>query len=120
VICLDPPLPSSTKESLSISMRAAMHGNPRHRWFDKPVQLIVTAEGKLCSNAEHSWGDGICMARWGEELVKEIKTPTYNLKGGSKADFSEITFTTDEDLDSAITLAGSKAGEFQSVCARHY
>jgi len=42
VICLDPPIVG--EETLSTGMRAAMHGNPRHRWFDKPVQIIVTNE----------------------------------------------------------------------------
>jgi len=108
VICLDPPLEAS-QESLSTAMRAAMHGNPRHRWFDKPVQLIVTAEGKLCSNAEHSWGDGICMARWGEELVKEIKTPTYNLTGGEPCAVELIEWDTNEKLLRAIESAGREA-----------
>ena len=89
-MCLDPP--TTEPETLHTSMRAAMHGNPRHRWFDKPIQLIITHEGKLCSNAEHSWGDGICMARWGGELIKEIQQPTYAMKGGESCKVDAIKF----------------------------
>jgi hypothetical protein len=77
VLCLDPP--DELGGSLESAMRAAVHGDVRSRWFDKPLQLIVTADGKVCSNSEHSWGDGIALVRWGGELLKEISDPSYPL-----------------------------------------
>jgi len=77
VVCLDSETPTEEVTELQVAMKAAVHGNPRHRWFDKPCTIIVTAEGTMCSNCEHSWGDGIAMMRWGQELAKEIMKPTY-------------------------------------------
>lgn len=92
-------------------MKAAVHGNPRHRWFDKPCTLIVTSDGRLCSNCEHSWGDGIAMMRWGQEIVKEISKPSYT--PSSPPDYSyvttPITFRLDEALQNKVTEAGTSA-----------
>ena len=77
VVCLDSELPTSDTPERSVAMKAAVHGNPRHRWFDKPCTIIVTASGTMCSNCEHSWGDGIAMMRWGQELIKELLKPSY-------------------------------------------
>lgn len=76
------------ESELELTMKAAVHGNPRHRWFDKPCTIIVTAAGKVCSNCEHSWGDGIAMMRWGQELVKEVLKPSYKLD--AKVDASSL------------------------------
>jgi len=107
VLCLDPN-PTSTLED---AMKAAVHGNPRHRWFDKPCTLIVTSDGRLCSNCEHSWGDGIAMMRWGQEIVKEISKPSYT--PSSPPDYSYVTtpiaFRLDKALQNKVTEAGTSA-----------
>jgi len=113
MICLDPP--TDAPETLETSMRAAMHGNPSYRWFDKPVQLIVTGKGNLCSNAEHSWGDGIVMARWGEELKKEIENPTYRMNGGESCKVERLTWQTDAEVDDVITSALEDANKLAST-----
>ena len=58
-------------------LRRGVFGDPKNRWYDKPMQLIVAADGTVCSNAEHSWGDGLCFMRWGMEVAKEISKPSY-------------------------------------------
>ena len=107
VLCLD----DSEDDSLEGAMRTAVHGNPRHRWFDKPCTLIITKHGKLCMNSEHSWGDGIAMMRWGSELAKEVRNPTYDCEEGVGPDYrkSTIIFELDKELEGAVEAAGMRA-----------
>ncbi len=63
-----------------------------HRWFDKSVQLIVTQGGHAAINFEHSWGDGVAVLRFLEDLHKDTKhhfsscNPT--LEGVTRLDFN--------------------------------
>ena len=41
------------------------------RWFDKSVSLIVAQSGKACVNFEHSWGDGVAVLRYFNEVFDE-------------------------------------------------
>ena len=66
-----------SRSSLDDAMRAACHGDMSSRWFDKPLQVIITPDGKVCSNSEHSWGDGIALVRWGKEILEEMQEQAY-------------------------------------------
>jgi len=37
--------------------RAALHGKGFDRWFDKSFNIIITQNGRMCLNSEHSWAD---------------------------------------------------------------
>lgn len=44
-----------------------------HRWFDKSFQLIVARGGHAAINFEHSWGDGVAVMRFFEEIYNDRK-----------------------------------------------
>lgn len=54
--------------------RLALCGDSRlaPRWMDKAFSLAVTADGVPTFHFEHSWGDGICVARAGGETMMAI------------------------------------------------
>merc|ERR1719502_2490630 len=39
--------------------RACLHGDGRNKWFDKPFNLIIFANGRGGINGEHAWADAI-------------------------------------------------------------
>lgn len=53
------------------------HGSSVHRWFDKSFNLIVTKNGLSAINFEHSWGDGVAVLRFFNELYKYTTTNPY-------------------------------------------
>lgn len=47
-----------------------------NRWFDKSVSLIVCKDGTAGVNFEHSWGDGVAVLRYFNEIYNEtINSP---------------------------------------------
>lgn len=42
-----------------------------HRWFDKSFSLIVLKNGVSGLNFEHSWGDGVAVLRYFEDIYKD-------------------------------------------------
>ena len=44
------------------------------RWFDKSFNLIVAKNGLSAINFEHSWGDGVAVLRFFNELYKHTTT----------------------------------------------
>ena len=113
VLCLDTPAEDT---SLASAMHAAVHGDCKSRWFDKPLQLIITSDGKVCTNAEHSWGDGIALVRWGGELLQEIQSPSYitDSSDSPPVTVDRFQFSLSPSLISEIADAAEKA---QSLAA---
>lgn len=57
-----------------------LHGDENgliNRWFDKSVSLIVCKDGNAGINFEHSWGDGVAVLRYFNELFKETTTKPF-------------------------------------------
>ena len=44
------------------------------RWFDKSFSLILDKNGKACVNFEHSWGDGVAVLRYFNEVFTDTTT----------------------------------------------
>lgn len=42
-----------------------------YRWFDKSFTLIVCADGTSGLNFEHSWGDGVAVLRYFQDISKD-------------------------------------------------
>lgn len=51
--------------------RHMLAGSGRNRWFDKSVSLLVSADGTAAVNFEHSWGDGVAVLRYFNEIYKD-------------------------------------------------
>lgn len=41
------------------------------RWFDKSFSLFVDKGGKAAVNFEHSWGDGVAVLRYFQDIYKD-------------------------------------------------
>ena len=67
-----PPLPQLS--------RMMLHGDARNRWFDKSFQVVVAANGQAGVVWEHSWGDGLAMLRFFEEVSKREATHARTLR----------------------------------------
>lgn len=48
-----------------------MYGFYISRWFDKSFTLIVCADGTSGLNFEHSWGDGVAVLRYFQDISKD-------------------------------------------------
>lgn len=47
-----------------------LHGR-HNRWYDKSLQLIVAKNGRAAINFEHSWGDGVSVLRFANEICED-------------------------------------------------
>lgn len=57
-----------------------LHGDKNgliNRWFDKSFTLIVARDGNAGINFEHSWGDGVAVLRYFNEIYKETTTKPF-------------------------------------------
>lgn len=57
-----------------------LHGDKNgliNRWFDKSFTLIVAKDGNAGINFEHSWGDGVAVLRYFNEIYKETTTAPF-------------------------------------------
>ncbi|XP_077487112.1 carnitine palmitoyltransferase 2 isoform X2 [Amblyomma americanum] len=60
-----------------------LHGPVHNRWFDKSFSLLLTAEGHAALNFEHSWGDGVAVLRYFNEVYTDSTERPYVHPGQS-------------------------------------
>lgn len=48
-----------------------LHGSADSRWFDKSFQLIINKDGVAGINFEHSWGDGVAVLRYFNDVFAD-------------------------------------------------
>ena len=48
--------------------RQFLFGDGKNRWFDKSFSLLISANAKVAVNFEHSWGDGVAVVRFLDEV----------------------------------------------------
>ena len=77
VICLDKNDPSKLNKSLSKEELAKYVSgqylcyNAANRWFDKSFNMIMLSDGTLGLHCEHSWGDGVALLRFCNDIDKD-------------------------------------------------
>lgn len=60
-------------------LRTYLHADGTNRWFDKSFSLIVSKGGHSGVNFEHSWGDGVAMLRYIQDVKSDIsKKPRFH------------------------------------------
>ncbi|XP_075974466.1 carnitine palmitoyltransferase 2 [Anticarsia gemmatalis] len=52
-------------------LKKYLHDDGLNRWFDKSFSLIVTSDGVAGINFEHSWGDGVAVLRFFQDIFAE-------------------------------------------------
>ncbi|CAF0947666.1 unnamed protein product [Adineta ricciae] len=77
VICLDEDDPAKLAKSLSKQQLAEYVSgkylcyNASNRWFDKSFNMIMLSDGTLGLHCEHSWGDGVALLRFCNDIDKD-------------------------------------------------
>ncbi|XP_011159104.2 carnitine O-acetyltransferase isoform X2 [Solenopsis invicta] len=116
ILCLDKNLPKDAfKEKNNASVRAvqAMTGynssvNAGNRWHDKTVQYIVSADGYVGMEYEHSPCEGVPVAVLHDYVLKYIATRENSAWDVKSADFPRpelLKFVTNDAIDCAIEIA---------------
>ncbi|KAL0131085.1 hypothetical protein PUN28_002580 [Cardiocondyla obscurior] len=60
-------------------IRTFLHTDGTNRWFDKSFSLIVSKDGFGGINFEHSWGDGVAVLRYFQDVKADIsKKPKFH------------------------------------------
>ncbi|KAJ8683208.1 hypothetical protein QAD02_019000 [Eretmocerus hayati] len=74
VLVLDDEIIGSDEHKL---LRNYLHGGAENRWFDKSFSLIVSKDGFAGINFEHSWGDGVAVLRYFQDIKKDISSEPH-------------------------------------------
>lgn len=111
-LCLDTPdSPIYSEENVVPLIKNLLAGDGINRWFDKSISLIVTADGTAAVNFEHSWGDGVAVLRYFNEIYVETIKNAFAKPGTTLPDAENINgvrpikLKTDEIIESAVKKA---------------
>lgn len=103
-----------------------LHGDGLNRWFDKSFSLIVTADGVVGVNFEHSWGDGVAVLRYFQDIHKEVTTkPWVNPGTGSneievETAVKKLDFKLDDKIKADVQTAKKKYKEWCDTLSIDY
>ncbi|XP_055594252.1 carnitine O-palmitoyltransferase 2, mitochondrial [Uranotaenia lowii] len=92
-------------------IRDFLFGDGTNRWFDKSVSLIVAKDGTAGINFEHSWGDGVAVLRYFQEIFKETTQSPFvhpemqPLDSGTSTAVRLIEFNLDETIKNGVIAA---------------
>lgn len=106
-LCLDD---DTMRDHIHISHNM-LHGDGCNRWYDKSFSVIVTKDGNAAINFEHSWGDGVAVLRFQNEVFKDTtEKPLVHPGSGpasvdSAAAVQRLQFNLDAELESGIQKA---------------
>ncbi|CAF1164128.1 unnamed protein product [Rotaria sordida] len=127
VICLDEDDPSKLDKSLSKQNRAEYISgkylcyHASNRWYDKSFNMIMLSDGTLGLHCEHSWGDGVALLRFCNDIDKDanengkINSTNYQKINSSTNDSIEkLEFQLDDKLKNEIETSKQNYNEFVS------
>ncbi|XP_045616740.2 carnitine O-palmitoyltransferase 2, mitochondrial isoform X1 [Procambarus clarkii] len=91
--------------------RTFLYGNGKNRWFDKSFSLVFSRDGQGGLNFEHSWGDGVAVMSYFNEVAKNVNEHPYVHPDSvpAKVDASQLVrrleFNLTPNLEAAIDKA---------------
>lgn len=106
-LCLDE---KSMQDPVHISYNM-LHGDGCNRWYDKSFSLILTKDGQASVNFEHSWGDGVAVLRFQNEIFKDTTEQPLVHPGSpaaavdSASAVRRLQFNLNSELESGIKKA---------------
>jgi carnitine O-palmitoyltransferase 2 len=59
------------------TIRNFLFDESKNRWYDKSLSVIVDKDGTAGVNFEHSWGDGVAVLRYFNEVYKDTTTNPF-------------------------------------------
>ncbi|XP_065216088.1 carnitine O-palmitoyltransferase 2, mitochondrial-like [Planococcus citri] len=107
-VALDEPISEIPKDIC----KWFLHSDGINRWFDKSFTLICTGNGIAGLNFEHSWGDGVAVLRYFQDIHKDTKdkpkvteiTETVSLPSESHSP-RKLNFVIDDRIKREVDLA---------------
>jgi carnitine O-palmitoyltransferase 1 len=91
-----------------------LHGKGYDRWFDKSFTMVISANGRVGLNTEHSWADApVTGHMWEYILADEIFAIGYDSQGQTKGN---VRF----DLPNPIKLRWEFNSEMEEVIMESY
>lgn len=106
-LCLDD---ERMKDNIHISHNM-LHGDGCNRWYDKSFSIILTKDGQAAINFEHSWGDGVAVLRFQNEIFKDttekplVHPGSVAAAADSASAVRRLQFNLDNDLENGIKTA---------------
>ncbi|XP_026098874.1 carnitine O-palmitoyltransferase 2, mitochondrial [Carassius auratus] len=106
-LCLDEEV---MRDHIHISHNM-LHGDGCNRWYDKSFSIILAKDGQAAINFEHSWGDGVAILRFQNEVFKDTTEKPLVGPGSqpaavdSSSAVRRIEFKLNEELKAGITKA---------------
>uniref|UniRef100_A0A8D0KV81 Carnitine O-palmitoyltransferase 2, mitochondrial n=1 Tax=Strix occidentalis caurina TaxID=311401 RepID=A0A8D0KV81_STROC len=103
----------SIKDFVHLS-HTMLHGDGANRWYDKSFNLIIAKDGTAGVNFEHSWGDGVAVLRFQNEVFKDsTKAPAISPQSqpasvDSCGAVQKLDFKLNDALKAGITKAKQK------------
>lgn len=100
----------SMKDHIHISHNM-LHGDGCNRWYDKSFTIVLTKDGQAAINFEHSWGDGVAVLRFQNEIFKDTTEKPLVHPGSaptavdSAAAVSRLQFKLNSELENGIKTA---------------
>lgn len=87
-VCLDNDATYDDDNPVGL-IREGLFDNAGNRWFDKSFSLLIAGDGTTSVNFEHSWGDGVAVMRYCNDVCQDVKKNPYvtdpAVADGSKA-----------------------------------
>lgn len=75
-VCLDDGGVFQDTDSVPL-VREGLFGNAGNRWFDKSFSLLIAGDGSTSVNFEHSWGDGVAVMRYCNDVRQDVENNPY-------------------------------------------
>lgn len=88
-----------------------LHGDGCNRWYDKSFSIIIAKDGQAAINFEHSWGDGVAVLRFQNEIFKDtteqplVHPDSAAAAVDSAAAVHRLQFKLDAELEGGIKKA---------------
>uniref|UniRef100_A0A1L8DZ34 Putative carnitine o-acyltransferase crot n=1 Tax=Nyssomyia neivai TaxID=330878 RepID=A0A1L8DZ34_9DIPT len=106
-------------------VRDHLYANGSNRWFDKSISVIVSSDSRSTVTFEHSWGDGVAVLRYFNELFKEMSQKPFVNEGtasqaSSEGAIEKISFDLDDKLKSGIDEAKKRHKIVEDSLQIHY
>lgn len=92
-------------------MKSFLAGEGTNRWYDKSFSILIGKDGVTAINFEHSWGDGVAVLRFFNEIYAETTTSPYihpnsvPYSNDSENNVKRINFKIDDHIKKGIENA---------------
>ncbi|XP_011308577.1 carnitine O-palmitoyltransferase 2, mitochondrial [Fopius arisanus] len=99
---------------VNVVLKNFLHSDGSNRWFDKSFTLIVTGKGWTGINFEHSWGDGIAVLRFCDNIINDVnKQPRFHPDDQADLPLScteveKLEFKIDDVIKKTVNIASTE------------